>query len=431
MAQITFRVQRLAVATLTFGTFICVGSSAVSAQGLSFSEALAQAEHTAPQLLADAQLVQAAELSVLPAGALPNPKLQLGLDNLLIEGPSRFETGADFMTMRRVGLMQEFPNRAKRNAQIETAQAQIAMAQAQQKISQQSVRMSTAVAWIARRSAERELAALVDLRAENKLLAGAVKAQLAGGKGMLTDAVLPRVAAAMIDERQEALIAQVAQANAELRRWIGARADAPLAGEAPNWGAELGNLVTHSNRHPQLQAFASKQQMLQAQSDAARAEKQPDWALEVAYQQRGQAFGDMVSVQLSFDLPFFTKTRQDPLIAAKAAELQALEFARESTTREHAAIIEFQLAEHARLTKTAARIEQVFLPLATEKCELALAAWQSGSADLSALIAARNERLELKLRAISVRGQTQALAAKLHFSYGENLAATDQVGPKQ
>lgn len=429
MAQITFPVQRLAVATLTFATFICIGSSTVSAQDLSFSEALAQAEHTAPQLLADAQLVQAAELSVLPAGALPNPKLQLGLDNLLIEGPSRFEVGGDFMTMRRVGLMQEFPNRAKRNARTETARAQIAMAQAQQKISQQTVRLSTALAWIARRSAERELAALADLRAENKLLAGAVKAQLAGGKGMLTDAVQPRVAAAMIDERQEVLIAQVAQANAELRRWIGAAANASLAGDAPNWSTELANLGTQVNRHPQLQAFASIQQMLQAQSDTARAEKRPDWALAVAYQQRGQTFGDMVSVQLSFDLPFFTKTRQDPLIAAKAAELQALEFERESTTREHAAIIEFQLAEYARLTKTATRIAHVLLPLATEKCELALAAWQSGSTDLSALIAARNERLELKLRAISVRGQAQALAAKLHFSYGENLAATDQVGP--
>lgn len=422
------RAQRFASAVMYLGFLNFSFLSPICAQGLSFSEALTQAERNAPQLLADLQRVQAAELSVLPAGALPDPKLLLGLDNLLIEGPSRFETGGDFMTMRRVGLMQEFPNRAKRNARIETAQAQIAMAQAQRAISLQSVRLSAALAWIARRSAERELAALADLRAENRLLAGAVQAQLAGGKGMLTDAVLPRVEAAMIDERQDALDVKVAQANAELHRWLGANADTPLAGDAPNWSVELPTLGEHLNRHPELQAFASKRQLLQAESDAAKAEKRADWGVEVAYQQRGRAFGDMVSVQLSFDLPFFTKTRQDPLIAAKAAELVALDFERESTTREHAAMFASQLAEHARLTKSALRIEKEFLPLAAEKSALALAAWQSGSADLSAVIAARSERVDLLMRAISVRGEVQTLAAQLHFSYGDNAVANNQLG---
>lgn len=234
----------------------------------------------------------------------------------------------------------------------------------------------------------------------------------------------------MIDEREDELSAQVAQANAELQRWLGARADAPLLGEAPDWSLELATLGEHLSRHPQLQAFASKQELLQAQSNAAKADKHADWALEVAYQQRGRAFGDMVSVQASFALPFFTKTRQDPLIAAKAAELQALEFERESTTREHAAMFAAQLAEHARRVKTAKRVEQILLPLATEKCTLALTAWQSGSADLSGLIAARRERIELLLRAISLRAQVQQLAAQLHFAYGDSdpLSANENTG---
>ena len=430
MSQIVPCVQRYASAVLALAAYSYFGAGAAFAQNLSFAEALAQAERNAPQLLADSQLVKAAELSVLPAGALPDPKLQFGLDNILIEGANRFQTGGDFMTMRRVGLMQDFPNRAKRAARIETAQAQIAVARAQRVITLQSVRLSTAVAWIARRSAERELAALVDLRTENKLLAGVVLAQLAGGKGMLTDAVMPRVEAAMIDERENALTSQVAQANAELHRWLGAPAGAPLVGEVPDWSLELATLRAHLNRHPQLQAFASKETLLQAQSNAAKADKHADWTLEVAYQQRGRAFGDMVSIQASFDLPFFTKTRQDPLIAAKAAELQALEFERESTTREHAALLEAQLAEHARLVKTAMRIEQILLPLAAEKCALASAAWQSGNADLSALIAARQERVELLFRAISLRGEVQQRAAQLHFAYGgsDPLSANENTG---
>ena len=90
--------------------------------------------------------------------------------------------------------------------------------------------------------------------------------------------------------------------------------------------------------------------------------------------------------------------------------------------------LESQLAEHARLRKALTRIEQVFLPLATEKCALALASWQSGSADLSSVVAARSERVDVLLRAISVRGEVQMLAAQLHFSYGDSAVVNNQLG---
>ena len=93
MSHIVPCVQRYASAVLALAAYSYFGAGAAFAQNLSFAETLAQAERNAPQLLADAQRVQAAQLSVLPAGALPDPKLLLGLDNLLIEGPSRFGRG--------------------------------------------------------------------------------------------------------------------------------------------------------------------------------------------------------------------------------------------------------------------------------------------------------------------------------------------------
>jgi hypothetical protein len=36
---------------------------------------------------------------------------------------------------------------------------------------------------------------------------------------------------------------------------------------------------------------------------AAQAEKRPDWSLELAYQQRGPQFGNLVSVQHTYGYP--------------------------------------------------------------------------------------------------------------------------------
>jgi hypothetical protein len=80
----------------------------------------------------------------------------------------------------------------------------------------------------------------------------------------------------------------------------------------------------------------------------AEAEKQSDWSWEVDYQHRGRQFGDMVSVQFSWDLPLFPDSRQNPKIAAKHAELNQLEAEREALSREHTQQLEDELADYER-----------------------------------------------------------------------------------
>ena len=50
------------------------------------------------------------------AGQLPDPTLQVGIDNLPVQGSERFSTTADSMTMKRIGIGQEWVSRDKRSA---------------------------------------------------------------------------------------------------------------------------------------------------------------------------------------------------------------------------------------------------------------------------------------------------------------------------
>ncbi|WP_394560481.1 TolC family protein [Aquipseudomonas alcaligenes] len=386
---------------------------------LTLDEALRLSEDNAPSLTAQAAKLQAANSAAIPAGELPDPKLLLGVQNYPVGGPDRWSIDQDFMTMQMVGVMQEVPSRDKRQARIEVAEAAIERATAESQVERLNVRQATALAWISSYSVERKQALFQDLFHENRLLVDTVRAQIAGGRAQAADAVTPRQEAALLDEQQDELIRLRAQARAALRRWIGPAADEPLAGGLPEWPIDASGYAQKLQHHPALTAFAPMTREAQAKVREAVAEKTSDWSWEVDYQHRDREFGDMVSVQFSVDLPLFPDSRQNPKIAAKHAELNQLEAEREVLAREHAQQLEEDLAEYQRLSRAVRRSQEQLLPLAQEKVELSMASYRTGKGDLTAVIGARRELIEARLKHIDFEEQRALTSSRLYFTYGE------------
>lgn len=57
---------------------------------------------------------------------MPDPKLAVDIESPPVTGAEQWSLTRDFMTMRNIGVMQELPNRAKRKAQTDSAEANIA-----------------------------------------------------------------------------------------------------------------------------------------------------------------------------------------------------------------------------------------------------------------------------------------------------------------
>jgi len=290
---------------------------------LTFNSALEQAVNTSPTLVAQRAQIGATQSAAMPAGALPDPKLFVGIDNYPITGPMRGSLTQDFMTMQKVGVMQEIPNADKRRARVEVAAAEIEVAEAQNRMVRLKVRREVALAWLNRYALERKLTLFDALGRESQLLATAVRAQIASGRAQPADAVMPKQEAAQLADRHDDLTRDLAKAKAELRRLIGPAADEPLAGEPPAFNLDAGSLRLHLSQHPEIAAFGAAAHKAEAEVSEAVAMKKPDWGVELAYQKRGAQFGDMVSLQFTFDLPLFTRTRQDPNIAARQQESAA------------------------------------------------------------------------------------------------------------
>lgn len=387
---------------------------------LTFNAALDQAVNTSPALAAQRAQIGAVQSAAMPAGALPDPKLFVGIDNYPVSGPMRGSLTQDFMTMQKIGVMQEIPNADKRRARVEAATAEIEVAEAQNRMARLKVRREVALAWLNRYALERKLTLFDALGRESQLLATAVRAQIASGRAQPADAVMPKQEAAQLADRHDDLTRDLAKAKAELRRLIGPAADEPLAGEPPTFGLDAGSLRLHLSRHPEIAAFGAAAHKAEAEVSEAIAMKKPDWGVELAYQKRGAQFGDMVSLQFTFDLPLFTRTRQDPNIAARLQELTRIEAEREALLRDHANELDSNVADYVALGRQLDRARQEWLPLAQQKVDLATASYQAGKAELTVLLAARRELIEQRFKLIELGYQRASSAARLYFAYGEN-----------
>ena len=392
---------------------------AAHAAPLSFTAALDLAERQSPNLAANTAQITAAQSSAIPAGALPDPKLFLGIDNLPATGADRGRLNRDFMTMQKIGVMQEVPNADKRKAREEVAAANIDVASARRQITRLQVRRDAAIAWLNIYYIEQKFFLFDELDRENTILAHAVKAQISSGRSPAVDAVLPRQEAVQLADRHDELVSSLAKARAALRRFVGPAANEPLLGEPPRLSVAAGYLRQQLPQHPELQAFVAQTRKAEAEVHEADAMKQSDWGVALAYQKRSPEISDMISVQFTFDLPIATARRQDPLIAAKQQELTRIEADREAMLRDHANQLENDLADYATLTRQFDRAEQIALPLAREKVDLQMASYQAGKSDLASLLAARSELIDQRLKIIELQARHAVIAAQLHFAYEE------------
>nr|MDQ3039094.1 TolC family protein [Pseudomonadota bacterium] len=150
------RRHRSSLAALLLAFLFFVGPTWAATPALRFDEAVRVAVERAPELAARRSQTEATRQEAARAAALPDPKLIAGIDNLPITGADAFSFRADEMTMKRIGLMQEFPARAKRQARQALADRTVEQAQALTVAEQLTVRQSAAQAWITLWAVERE-----------------------------------------------------------------------------------------------------------------------------------------------------------------------------------------------------------------------------------------------------------------------------------
>ncbi|MGL6109843.1 MAG: TolC family protein [Rubrivivax sp.] len=403
---------------VAFTLTLTLGLPAPARAGLGFDETLRLAREQAPALQAQQDALAGAQAVQPAAATLPDPRLIVGLDNLPVTGADKFSTTADFMTMQRIGLMQEVPNGAKREARAAGAQARVERERAMLAVAELSVRREAALAWLAVYYAERRAARLGELERENQLLVDTLDARIASGKAMPAERTMARLEGLALADRHDDILRDIERARASLRRWVGPRADDVLEGSPPALEVAADQVRADLHRHAEIVPYTAMQAMAQAEVREADADQRGDWGWEVVYSRRPQ-YGDMMSFQLVFDLPWARERRQLPQLTARQKDAARIEAERADTLRRHAEEVQAQLAELKALDAQQARLQSHGMPLNAERVALALASYEAGRGDLGAVLVARREAVETRLRLIDLDAQRSALRLRLNTLIAE------------
>lgn len=384
---------------------------------LSIEEAVALATTRAADAETSYGAVESAVQMAVAAGQLPDPVLKLGLDNVPVSGPDQYSLSRDFMTMRSISVMQEFTRADKRRARAERFEAQAAAAEAQRTVGLAGVQRGVAAAWLDRWYAEQAEVLLGHHSHPLELELQAATAAYRSGRGTRADVLAAEMDIQKLQDRRDENRAAIEAARASLERWLGRAAARPLA-ERPTLGLppRVQQLAAADlDAIPEL--AASRRDVAVAEADirlAAEAGK-PDVTVELTYSQRGAAFSNMASLNVSFPLPWDRGNRQDREVTAKLAQAQEARARTETVARSTRAMVAAKLAEIQRNLDRLKRYDEKMLPLASAQADAALTAYQASSGTLSAIAEANHRAIDTAVERLALEARTARLWAELNY----------------
>ena len=403
--------------TIFTALLLALMPSVALAEPLTFDAAIARATRDAPSIQASEAGVQAKRSASIAAGRLPDPTLSVSLDDFPVSGPPAFSFTRDSMTVLRVGIEQSFPNPAKRRAQRTSAQAEMGLAAGDLALEQQTVRLETALAWIDLYYAKRRLAQLDRLTTSLNDLQATVAARLASGSARPSQVLEPAQLRAAVSDRRSELAAEAARAKARLARFTG-DPQADVAGEPPLLAVDRTGLIGGLPSLPRLQLLDAGIRVTEADSGLARADKRPDWRVSTSYGRRDPAYGDLVSVGISIDLPLFAARRQDPKIAARADLETQARLIRIAGERELIAALDGDLADHAMHMQRLDNARKVLVPLAKRRAELDMVSYAAGKLDLGSALLSSLALAEAEVDALAREADVARDTVRITYTYG-------------
>jgi outer membrane protein TolC len=407
---------RFCACAAVFGLLAASSTTAAEAP-LTLAEAQRRAISHSRQLPAKDFAVTASREAAVAAGQLPDPVLKLGVDNLPASGPDRFNLNKDFMTMRRVGVMQEITRDDKRRLRSERLTQTADKSLDEKDVVAAAIERDTALAWLDLYYAKAMSAVIEEQGMQANLEIRASDGAYRAGRGSQADVFAARSAVAGFEDRNSEYKRRILNAQTMLARWIGTGADLPLA-EKPDMDVirlDPATLESQLAHHPEIAVSNRQVDIAETEARLAQANKKSDWSVEVAFQQRGPAYSNMVSVGVSIPFQWDQKNRQDREVSAKLSMVDQAKSERDEMLRDHVAQTRVMINEWNNDRERAGRYARDLVPLAAQRTLATITAYTGGKASLSEVLAARRNEIDVRLQALQLQADTARIWAQLNF----------------
>ncbi|MFL6709937.1 MAG: TolC family protein, partial [Massilia sp.] len=191
----------LCAGATTLAVLLAHAVPAFAQSPLTLEQAQQRALQRSRQLPAQEAAISASRERAVAAGQRPDPVLKAGIDNLPVSGADRYNIGSDFMTMRRIGVVQEITRSDKLRLRAAQFERGADRARAEKAVMVARIERDTALAWLDLFYADKALALVQDLRGQAALSVHAADAAYRGGKGSQAELLGARGALASGDDK--------------------------------------------------------------------------------------------------------------------------------------------------------------------------------------------------------------------------------------
>ncbi len=356
------------------------------------TQLLADALEGRPELHQAEAQVRAARARVPQAGALPDPVLQLGIQNDGFEGLMIGEMEGSYFSIM---ASQALPFPGKRALRTEVAQLGVTAASTQVARTRLSIEAEVRRGYLDLLLVRERLVLLERLQALWKQSAEMARIRYETGEGAQSDLLRAQLELNRLRQRHLALAAEERTRVRTLNRLSGRPLETPLPTTTrvrdmgvPELGAPEAAERDALERSPEL----AQQRALVAQAGQqvalARRERLPDFTVSAGVMPRGGDFPPMWQANVGVNLPIFSGSKQNRAVAESSAQAEAT--ARSAETLEQVLRLRVQerLIALAALRDTAAIYRDGLLMQSAATAESTLTQYRVGRASFASVLEA-------------------------------------------
>lgn len=368
--------------------------------------------------------------SLLQAGRLENPELELAYAD-------DFAFNSEGERAGSVGFSQSFPVSARLAREKEVAGKDVAIAEAEIRDFVRNLVAQVQSAFYSVRALDEQLGVNRQLVASVRKVEDATARRLEAAEASPAELGLLRIERLRLEQAAQRLIGERAVSTAVLVRLLGR--DAP-AGMTPVGELDPGMLsaspsANDPGNRPDLEAARRGVERADADRALARAEVWRDWTLGLGYEGERQVFDTPIGIKqdsfLSFGLtvPLPLWDRQQGRIAAAVAERRRSSRLRDALILR---IAEENRAAEARVRTLRASVDayaQDILPEATRTQELFERGYRQGLVGIAELLQAQRQYNEARALYIELMGDLRQASIELEAARGTSPYLNQPFGP--
>ena len=407
--------------------FLNLGPSISWAQNeLSLEQAVSRAVTDDDWIIANELIELSLSQESISAGQLPDPRMSIGLSNMPLD---TFNLSQEPMTQLRIGINQTFPRGDTLALQQRQKMQQSEINPYLRDDRKANVAVQVSILWLNTFLAQRSIELIQNDRElfEQLVDLTGVRYTSAAGLARQQDLVRSELELTRLDDRL-AMLRQLQNTNKQkLSQWLPYQLlGNSLSSVTPDIEppatrlTSLGQATDFFANHPTVRAHDKRIQIAQTKVSLTQQSTKPAYSVGASYGYRENApmgiqRADFISLDLSFDIPYFTEKRQQPKIRASRYTASARQTERILLFKELFSNYQQANAQLDVLDERKTLFEDVLLDQMSDLTETTLSAYTADEGDFEEVMRAYIGELNTKIELLEIDVERQKVISRLNY----------------